>query len=59
MNKRKNLVMILLICIACFLSTTAVVSFAVAYKINQERHYSSIGKTEVVIKGQEGLPSFC
>ena len=48
MNKRKNLVIIILLCIACFLSTTAIVSFAVAYKINQEKHYSTIGKTEVV-----------
>lgn len=47
MNKRKNLVMILLICIACFLSTTAVVSFAVAYKQNQERHTTTIGRTKI------------
>lgn len=48
MNKRKNLVMILLICIACFLSTTAIVSFAVAYKQNQEKHTTTIGRTKIV-----------
>ena len=48
MIKRRNFVLIILICVACLLSTTAIISFAVAYKQNREQLTTEIGTVKVV-----------